>query len=201
VPFAIPRLEAGISALPVGLRVALAVVVYDLIAFVVHRRLHRVDALWAVHKVHHSSRHLDWLATTRTHMFEHMVRNLPAQGALLLAGFSVRMVTSAAVIYAGFALLGHSNLRLNLRWAEPIFITPRLHRRHHVPSTTNRNFGTVLSIWDRAARTFAPLDTPGNEPLGVPGELDTYPQRFVEAVRAPGRELRARRRREPVEAC
>jgi len=189
-------LADGLVTLPLALRVAVAVIGYDLVAFLVHRRLHRVDALWAVHKVHHSSRHLDWLATTRTHMFEHLVRNLPAQGLLLLAGFPVSVVTAATAIYAGFALFGHSNLRVNLRWAEPVFITPRVHRRHHVPATTERNFGTVLSLWDRACGTLVELDTAAAEPLGVPGELETYPQRFADAVRAPGRELRARRARE-----
>jgi len=33
--------------------------------------------LWNVHKVHHSSRSLDGLATTRTHIMEHGPRPLP----------------------------------------------------------------------------------------------------------------------------
>lgn len=70
------------------------------------------------------------------------------------------------------------NLDLPLRWAEPLFIAPRLHRLRRVLVTTNCNFGTVLSIWDRVAGPLVVADTAPQVPICVPGELDTYPQRF-----------------------
>lgn len=180
---------------PFAVQLVLAVAVYDAVAFQVHRTIHRSDALWEVHKVHHSSRRLDWLATTRTHLFEHLVRNVPAQMAVVALGLPLPVLTSAVAVYAVFALVGHSNLAVDLRPLEAVFITPRLHRIHHVPRTTDRNFATVFSVWDRMAGTLAVEDVAPDEPTGVPGELDTYPQRLVAAFAEPGRRLRMRMRR------
>jgi sterol desaturase/sphingolipid hydroxylase (fatty acid hydroxylase superfamily) len=88
-------------------------------------------------------------------------------------------------VYVAFALFEHSNLAIAPRWFEQVFITPRLHRSHHVPSTSQRNFGTIFSFWDRALGTLTRRDTRLDEVLGVPGELDTYPQRFIAAAREP----------------
>jgi sterol desaturase/sphingolipid hydroxylase (fatty acid hydroxylase superfamily) len=185
---------AGLTAdLPMAARFLLALAAYDFVAFAVHLGIHRSDTLWSVHKVHHSSLRLDWLATTRTHVFEHLVRNIPAQAVLFALGVPGAQIAVVALAYALFALLGHSNLALDLRWAEPVFVTPRLHRRHHVVATTQRNFGTVFSVWDRLFGLLVRQDTDPDEPFGVPGERETYPQRFADAFRAPARELRARR--------
>ena len=164
-----------------------ALVVYDVVAFFVHVVIHRFDVLWNVHKVHHSSPRLDWLATTRTHLAEHMVRNLPAQVLLVVLGFPVATMTAVAGVYATFALIGHSNLAVDLRWAEAVFITPRLHRIHHVPATTQRNFATVFTFWDRLAGTLLVDDVDPAVAFGVPGEVDTYPQRLRDAMREPFR--------------
>lgn len=195
---AIPTVADAVDGLPELIRLGLAVVVYDLIAFAVHIGIHRSDALWAVHKVHHSSLQLDWLATTRTHMFEHLVRNLPAQAALFALGMPAATVAATLLIYATFAVVGHSNLRIGGSWLELVFVTPRLHRLHHRPATTQQNFGTVLTVWDRLAGTLVTRDADPDEPIGVPGEIDTYPQQFLAAFGQPLREARARRAAQPV---
>jgi len=181
------------AGLPLWALVLVAVLLYDFGAFACHVVLHRLGWLWRVHKVHHSSRVLDWLATTRAHAAEHLFRNLPTQGALFALGLPAEAIAPALVVYAGFATLGHSNLRLDLRRFEPFFVTPRLHRLHHVPETTEKNFGTVFSIWDRLAGSFVPRDTGPEEQLGVPGEESTYPQSWGRQLLEPFRGGRARR--------
>jgi sterol desaturase/sphingolipid hydroxylase (fatty acid hydroxylase superfamily) len=189
---AIPGVNDAIAALPLLPRLCLAVVVYDFVAFAVHVGIHRSDALWAVHKVHHSSLQLDGLATTRTHLFEHMLRNVPAQAVLFALGLSAPTVATALVVYAAFALHGHSNLRVGGRALELVFVTPRLHRLHHLPATTQNNFGTVLTIWDRLFGWLVTREASPQERTGVPGEIDDYPQRFLVAFRQPMKEARAR---------
>jgi lathosterol oxidase len=174
-------------------RVALAVVVYDFVAFAVHIGIHRSDTLWSVHKVHHSSLQLDWLATTRTHLFENLLRNVPAQAMLFAMGMSAGNVAATALIYAACAVHGHSNLRIGGRWLELIFVTPRLHRLHHLPDTTQNNFGTVLTLWDRLFGRLVVRDATSEERTGVPEEIDEYPQRFLVAFRQPINDTRARR--------
>jgi len=93
-----------------------------------------------------------------------------------------------------FALHGHSNLRVGGRRLEMVFVTPRLHRLHHLPATTQNNFGTVLTVWDRAFGSLLVRDTRDGERFGVPGEVDTYPQRFAAAFREPLLQVRRQRR-------
>jgi sterol desaturase/sphingolipid hydroxylase (fatty acid hydroxylase superfamily) len=185
---AVPVVADAVGGLPPLLRVAFAVVAYDFVAFAVHVAIHRSDRLWSVHKVHHSSLQLDGLATTRTHLFEHMLRNVPAQAALFALGMPASTVATALLIYAAFALHGHSNLRVGGRALELVFVTPRLHRLHHLAATTQSNFGTVFTIWDRLFGRLVVRDARPDEPTGVPGEIDTYPQRFVAAFRRPAQE-------------
>lgn len=193
--FDVPGLSSAVAALPSPLRLCVAVAVFDAVATAIHMGLHRSDALWSVHKIHHSSLHLDWLATTRAHMFETMVRHVPAQAALLAIGVPATTLAAALLLYAGFALLGHSNLRLGGPRLELVFVTPRLHRLHHIPDTTQHNFGTVFTIWDRLLGRLATRDASPDERTGVPGEIDEYPQAFLAALRRPLHERRTRTRR------
>ena len=185
--FGIPGLET--LALPWLAQVALATVLYDFGATMAHMLLHRYDWLWRFHKVHHSSRVLDWLATTRAHGVEQLFRSIPTKALLFAAGLPASAVAIGIAIYALVATFGHSNLRLNLSSIEWLFVTPRVHRRHHVPETTHRNFGTVFTIWDRLFGCLVIKDTRPDEPLGIPGEVETYPQSFwpqiVQPFRAP----------------
>jgi sterol desaturase/sphingolipid hydroxylase (fatty acid hydroxylase superfamily) len=162
--------------------------------FAIHAGLHRSELLWNVHKVHHSSRRLDFLATTRTHAFEQFVRNVPAQLVLFALGFGADTIATAVLVLGGFGVLNHSNLRLPLHRLEWLFITPRLHRVHHVPTTSLNNYATIFSVWDRAAHTLVRRDTPADAVLGVPGEVDTFPQPFLAAFREPARQILADRR-------
>jgi sterol desaturase/sphingolipid hydroxylase (fatty acid hydroxylase superfamily) len=187
-----------VAHLPAVLLLPLAVALHDLVAFLIHRALHRYAPLWALHKVHHSSLHLDWLATTRAHVAEQLVRNLPAQGVLFALGVPLPIVAWTLVIYAAFALVGHANLSVGGRSLERVLVTPCSHRRHHAPSTSQTNFGTILAIWDRAFGTFSEEDPTGDRPrIGVPGEIDSYPQQFTSALAQPLRDLRTRLRTRP----
>jgi sterol desaturase/sphingolipid hydroxylase (fatty acid hydroxylase superfamily) len=127
-------------------------------------------------------------------MVENMLRFVPGQAVLFLAGMPVGAVAPAVALAAIYGVSNHSNLGVNLRWIEPVLVTPRLHRRHHVPETTQANFGTILTVWDRLAHTLVRRDTQEHESFGVPGEIETYPQDFVPAFRRPLEDFRARRR-------
>lgn len=182
------------GSLPSPVALIVAVVVFDGVFFAVHIGLHRSEALWNFHKVHHSSRHLDFLATTRTHAFEHLLRNVPAQLVLFAFGFAPETIATSILVLGGFGVLNHSNLRLPLARMEGLFITPRLHRVHHVPVTSLNNYATIFTFWDRALGSLRQLDTPAGAVLGVPGEVETYPQSFARAFREPARQIIAERR-------
>jgi sterol desaturase/sphingolipid hydroxylase (fatty acid hydroxylase superfamily) len=52
----------------------------------------------------------------------------------------------------------------------------------------------IFTFWDRAYGTLVRRDTEPNERFGVPGEIDTYPQRFGPAFVQPLVENREQRR-------
>lgn len=170
---------------PTWALVLLGVAAIDLAEFVTHRLLHGSDALWELHKVHHSSAVVDWLATFRSHFTEQILRNGVAPAALLVVGFPLDATLLAMGIYTAFAVFNHSNTKLNLRLIEPLIITPRLHRMHHAPGATcQKNFGTVFTLWDRAMGTLE-LRTIETVDYGVPGEVRSYPQTFARQLVEP----------------
>ena len=201
----ISPIRDAVTGAPFLLKLFFGIVVFDFVSFLVHRGLHRSNRLWSIHKVHHSTLELDGFATTRTHMAENLLRFVPPQALLFLMGMPVGVVAGSVAIAAVYGVSNHSNLGVNLRWAEPVLVTPRLHRRHHVLSTTQTNFGGIFTIWDRLFGTFAAADTGDDERFGVPGEIDTYPQRFGPAFRRPIVDLAAttppRRRFDSANRC
>lgn len=185
------RVAPPLALLPLLAAVPLAVLLYDLLAYATHLALHRSESLWRLHKVHHSSPALDWLATFRAHVLEHGLRHLASTGALLVLGLPPAAVAAAATVYGAWAMLNHANLRIDLGFLEPVLITPRLHRLHHVATTGERNLGTIFSFWDRLRGTLRSEAGPGR--LGVPGELDSYPQTWPRQLVEPFRLTRRRR--------
>jgi lathosterol oxidase len=198
---AVGPVRSAVAGLPLVAKVILGLIVFDFVSFLVHRALHRFDVLWNVHKVHHSSLYLDGFATTRTHMFENLVRFVPAQAALFLIGLPASVVAPTVAIAAAYGVSNHSNLKLRLPWLEAVLVTPRLHHRHHVPSTTNNNYGVIFTLWDRVCGTLVRRDTGPDERFGVPGEIDSYPQHFRPAFVQPlvqNRQARVARRSDGV---
>ena len=65
---AFPSVKAAIQSLPMWAQFLLAVFVADLAQALLHRAYHNTPWLWRFHAVHHSTRRMDWLAGSRTHL-------------------------------------------------------------------------------------------------------------------------------------
>jgi sterol desaturase/sphingolipid hydroxylase (fatty acid hydroxylase superfamily) len=173
----LPRLTA--IKIPVLFLLAMSLLAIDLGNYIAHLLLHRFELLWEFHKIHHSSRRLDWLATFRSHLIEQTLRRLIAPIILILLGIPMDVVVVAAGIFTFWGMLNHSNLNIKLGFLEVLLITPRLHRIHHLPETSNRNLGTVFTFWDLIRGTLVKRDTDRDSVFGVPEEVDTYPQGWL----------------------
>src|SRR5262245_36628341 len=72
----------AVASQPFWLQIVEVVVLSDLFVYWGHRLQHRVGFLWRFHSVHHSARHLDWLAAHREHpldtVYTMTLINLPA---------------------------------------------------------------------------------------------------------------------------
>jgi lathosterol oxidase len=189
----LPRLSA--LELPIWAGAPLALLALDAGNYAAHYLLHRVGPLWEIHKVHHSSRTLDWLATFRSHLVEQGLRAVLGPLPAVLVGLPAPVVALAYASFAAHAIWNHSNLSPSFRFLEPLFITPRLHRLHHVPETTQCNLGAVFSFWDRLRGTLVAAEGGPGAVFGVPEEVETYPQGWARQLVEPAvRWLRVGRR-------
>ena len=71
--FAIPSLQKAIGSLPWLVQFFLAVLVADLAEYAIHRAFHSVPWMWRFHAIHHSSKGLDWIAGSRSHIVDDVV--------------------------------------------------------------------------------------------------------------------------------
>lgn len=141
----------------------LSLVLLDLSEYGYHRLMHRYKMLWRLHLVHHSDEVVDVSTVLREHPAETGVRLLNTLLWTFLLGVPVWCLVFRQILQVIFTVGTHSNLRLPdrvnrvLSW---LLITPNMHHVHHhfQQPYTDRNFGDILSVWDRLFGTFARLD-------------------------------------------
>lgn len=180
--------------LPPALEVLLAVVALDGAMYWQHRSMHGPDWLWRLHRVHHSDLHVDATTALRFHPVEMLVTLAWKLGAVLLLGASPLAVLVFEALTGVYALFIHSNLRLpaalDARWRR-LFVTPDLHRVHHSVrfDESNRNFGTILSLWDRGfgSHAAAPRDGHAGMQIGLPEFRDGRSQSLAGLLLQPWR--------------
>ncbi len=158
---------------PVWLEWALALILLDLMIYGQHVLLHRVPLLWRLHAAHHADPEVDASTALRFHPAEIM----PSMGLKIAAAYLIGPAAGAMLVFEillnGMAVFNHTNARLPAA-AERILrlalVTPDMHRVHHSTAgeQTNRNFGFVLSCWDRLFATYHPAPAEGVQaPLGL----------------------------------
>lgn len=136
----------------------------DFTRYWLHRALHRVPMLWALHRLHHSAEVLTPVTVYRMHPLEsalYALRMVVTQGAVVGVfffffgmGLSAWQVAGANFFTWAFNLAGanlrHSHVWLSWGALERLFISPAQHQIHHSdqPRHFDRNFGSFLAIWD-----------------------------------------------------
>lgn len=157
VPRGLPVIETpALNLETVGLGVA-ALLLGDLMSYLVHRAKHQIPFLWRFHEIHHSANELGPFATRRLHpvdiIFGRLGQIVPfiVIGPQYLFAFIPWVVLRTAAGY-----YHHSNIRLELGWFNRILVTPGLHRLHHsrLPEHFDCNYGDLFIVWDRVFRTY-----------------------------------------------
>lgn len=125
----------------------------DFLEWCVHNLLHRVPALWAFHKVHHSIEELDWIGSFRFHWMEIVIYKSLTYFPLVVLGVDGTVILAIAIVATAIGHLNHSNL--NITWGPLRYLinSPRMHVWHHMYALPERrqkgvNFGINLSLWD-----------------------------------------------------
>ena len=178
-------LETWSEGLPLWSRVAMALMLGDLLTYWFHRACHHYEFLWRFHAVHHSAERLDWLAAHREHPLDGVLTllciNLP--GMLLGLPFAA---LGALIAFRGlWAIFIHSNVRLPLGPIRVLFGAPELHHWHHarVP-TTRHNFANLAPYLDLLFGTYHRPCEPETYPLGL---TDPWPRRYLAQLIRPFR--------------
>jgi sterol desaturase/sphingolipid hydroxylase (fatty acid hydroxylase superfamily) len=128
-----------------------------------HRLLHKKQS-WVLHKLHHTSSHLDIFATSRNSFITSflLIYVWVQVGAMFLLNDSTPLMTGLAFTFA-LDLWRHSGVNLPHRinqYLKYILILPGQHVLHHSLSGRNKNFGANFSWWDLMHGTYSHLDVP-----------------------------------------
>jgi sterol desaturase/sphingolipid hydroxylase (fatty acid hydroxylase superfamily) len=124
-------------------------VVGDFFGYWQHRLFHH-RTLWPFHAIHHSSRELDWLSSTRLHPVNEVLSKIIIAVPLVVLGFNTT-VTAAYIPFTTFyAIMVHANLDWDLGPFRAVFTSPTFHRWHHTKASEglDKNFAGGLPVWD-----------------------------------------------------
>ncbi|MFI3155809.1 MAG: sterol desaturase family protein [Methylococcaceae bacterium] len=152
----------------------------DLLLYLLHKASHRFDCLWMFHKVHHNDPYLNVSTAFRIHLLEIVIINLMKAIVVVILGIQGTWLLVNEAIITLFTMLHHTNISLRAeKLLGRVIITPYLHRVHHSTQRNehDRNYGAVLSIWDRLFATLAEL-----KPAAI-GIKENSPQDFINLLR------------------
>ncbi len=158
----IPIVSGFIAQQPLVLQVTVSIFIGDLCFYFAHRLLHTVPWLWQFHAIHHSSTHIDWLATVRVHPFEQILTKACQMIPLYWLGFSAEALAIYAIFSSAIAFFIHANIRVRFPILKWIIATPEFHHWHHdrYPKIYAQNLAVQLPILDYI---FGTLYMPENE--------------------------------------
>src|SRR5579863_2659823 len=164
---------------------ATGVVIQDGVNFAVHYYNHKLRLVWEFHKVHHASTFMIPLTNQREHPVQTVFNYTPellAVGVWLgVATYLLRMPIENNMVLGmdawffanllSFYHLRHSHIPMSYGWLEHFVMSPAQHQLHHSYAVQHwdRNFGLLLSVWDKMAGTFV-RSAPHEVRLGLPAE-------------------------------
>ncbi len=144
---------------------------YDLSYYVYHYAQHRFPILWELHKVHHSAEVLVGVTKDRIHPLDEIMNRTwdglvvgVAYGVWLFFAldpveatiFGINVYVMRNILMMDF--VRHTHLKVSFgRWINAVIICPHYHQLHHSTDTRhfNKNFGLMLSVWDRLFGTLS----------------------------------------------
>lgn len=166
--------HTGAASQPGWIQVIELVLLADFLAYWFHRTIHRNRWLWRLHRVHHSSQAMDWLANVHLHPVDKFLGDCFQFVPIFLAGFADGPIL-AYTIFLGFqGFLNHSNVAINYGFLRWFIATPQFHHWHHSvdPDAYDKNFSPHLVIFDRLFGTFhLPEDRGLPQAYGVDEEV------------------------------
>lgn len=166
-----------------------------------HRFFHRTKLGWSLHQAHHAPAHLDSISSFRRHFGEEIFYVLFFVVMVYFFLILWRLPLLPFVLAWNFKMMWtgfmHANLSFSARflpfaWLGWLIFLPVGHRLHHVNKYKNRNYGSVLTVWDRLFGTYVEDEKASALAVGYE-TASVYPQTFLGQLLYPLR-LFARKR-------
>ncbi|HBZ70163.1 MAG TPA: hypothetical protein DEP35_10680 [Deltaproteobacteria bacterium] len=169
------------------------VIVADFLAYLLHRALHQYAWLWRFHRVHHSSRRMDWLANVRLHPVDKILGDCFQFIPIFCLGFASAPLLAYTIVLGFQGFLNHSNTRISFGFLRWIVASPQFHHWHHCddseayPEAYNKNFAPHFVIFDRLFGTiYLPRDRSMPERYGAPESVPAgFWQQMIYPFRSP----------------
>ncbi len=177
---------------------------YDFTFFLLHFAEHKIPALWAIHKVHHSAEVLTPLTRYREHVLEGPLYSIQAAigyavPAAIFGWLSAGSIAQVTILDVGiFTLLfgfagafRHYHVQFRYpRWLEKWLQSPAMHHTHHsyLRQHWDTNMAVITSIWDRLFGTLYIPEPDEYTPWGLGPEQQADNRSFLQNMAAPFRE-------------
>jgi len=154
------------------IQLALILLVADLVQYAFHRLYHESSLFWRLHAVHHSVKHMDWLAGSRQHILELLLTRSVVLAPIFLLGFDKSVIDAYVIIVGVQAVFNHANVRINIGWLRYIFVTPQFHHWHHASdeAAIDKNYAAHFSFIDYLFGTAVKGQDEWPESYGVKGD-------------------------------
>lgn len=136
--------------LPLAAQLALYLLLVELLGYWSHRAMHKLGALWPLHRTHHSARRLYWLNSFRLHPADAALSTSCSLAWAAVCGVPEAVVACGATITTAHLWLQHSNAALGSEGLAPLLATAEFHRWHHVAAADEAqvNYGHLTGLWD-----------------------------------------------------
>lgn len=156
--------------LPFAARWILAVLIFDLARYAIHRAQHSVYFLWRFHQVHHSDRDFDVSTSVRSHPMEVILSRGVSLATVAIFAPPLSAVLAAELMSLCESFVSHANTALPpwlQRGLGVMFFTADTHRLHHSVDMRmqNSNFGDIFPWWDQLLGTYLPPLPAGEDRL------------------------------------
>jgi sterol desaturase/sphingolipid hydroxylase (fatty acid hydroxylase superfamily) len=167
-----------------------ALMIVELVGYWSHRMMHSVPALWRLHRVHHSSERMDWLAAAHLHPFDGSIGRLLAVIPLAFLGFSRATFGAAILLLTLHAIFQHANFKVRFGPLHQVVSSPHFHHWHHTndPEGRDRNFAGLFPWIDRIFGTFYLPDREWPQTYGIDDPMPlNYFRQLASPFRTPAR--------------
>lgn len=163
---------------------------YDISYYLYHNLQHRIPVLWELHKVHHSAEVMVGTTKDRIHPLDDVMNRVwdglitgPIYGFWLFFAFNpVELTILGMNIYVlrniiMMDFVRHTHLKVSFgKLLNGVILCPHYHQLHHStnPKHFDKNFGLMLSIWDRMFGTLHVPDPDESFSFGLGHESREY---------------------------